>query len=105
MSKEKILNGIKWTPEKIKDLIMHDDNACMVALLRIYSLQTNDEKNINGTIHCNDVGFTGADSRILSSIAQFLIKNNRLSTKQLNLVRKKIGKYSNQLFNEFTIKM
>lgn len=85
------------------------------ALLLIYSKQTEDEQISRETIEYNNVGFTGHDSKFLSSIAtqvksqvEYSVKNynlsendaiNRatLSDKQLNVLKKMTGKYWRQV--------
>ena len=68
------------------------------ALLKIYDNQTQDEQTSGHTYNLNGIGFTGADSEILSSFANQLITKGYLSPKQMNIVLKKMPKYTNQIF-------
>lgn len=67
------------------------------ALMRIYDNQTADERSAEETNHCNGVGFTGGDARLLSRFAEWYKSHGWLSPKQLTWVFKKMGKYAGQL--------
>ncbi len=86
-----------WTNEEIKTLVQTNDKVLYGALKRLYNEQTNDEKCIGETTHNNGVGFNGADSKFLSSVSEFLIKNGFLTEKQKFITRKKLVKYTKQL--------
>jgi hypothetical protein len=86
-----------WTQDEIKQLLVDNDLAVSKAIVSIYNLQTESEKSIKGTTDNNGVGFNGVDAEFLSSLAEFFIKYNRLSEKQIAFGRKKIMKYSKQL--------
>lgn len=89
---------VYWTPTLIKERIMKDDNAVKHALLRIYSFQTESEQMSGQTHETNRIGFNANDAEILTSFAEQLKNKGWLSKKQLDLTRKKIVKYSRQLF-------
>jgi hypothetical protein len=103
----------KITHQSIKDLLAkglkEDDLVGRVAvlrgLMRIYSLQTDSEKDAEDTHYYNSVGFTGFDGNILTSIAKSFLQYNRLTEKQYNLVAKKMQKYWKQLYMIATGKM
>lgn len=86
-----------WTAEEIKDIILRNDRQLCLSIVQIYNCQTEDEKLYKETSHDNGVGFNGADSHILSSFAEFYLKNNYLTKKQLEIAKKKMPKYSRQL--------
>ena len=86
-----------WTQDEIKQLLVDNDLAVSKAIVSIYNLQTESEKSTKSTNDNNGVGFNGVDAEFLSSLAEFFIKYNRLSEKQLAFGRKKIMKYSKQL--------
>lgn len=86
--------GLFGNPE---DVSFRQDAIRIKALLWIYKYQTEDEKKDLSTSHLNGVGFTGSDAYILSSFAKQLIEKYYLSEKQLEIVRKKIKKYENQM--------
>jgi len=79
---DKLKNDVKWT---------------YMALLKIYSFQTDDEQNSECTRDWNAVGFTGADGEILSSFAKGLIKYRKLTERQLAITKNKMPKYWKQI--------
>jgi predicted O-linked N-acetylglucosamine transferase (SPINDLY family) len=86
-----------FTKEGILFLIERDDTQAMRALVTVYHLQTDDEKEAGRTTYQNGAGFNGVDSEFLSSLARYAIEHNRLSPKQLEHVRKRLPKYIKQL--------
>lgn len=86
-----------YTQEEIRKLVGTDDLWAVRALLAIYERQTEDEKTNHMTKHENHVGFSGIDAEILTSIAE-QAKRHGLSAKQLALVKKRMPKYSRQLY-------
>lgn len=86
-----------WTEDEIRELVQTNDKVLYGALKKLYACQTVDEQSIGETVVQNGVGFNGADSKILSSMAEFLNRNGYLSVKQKALVRKKMVKYTKQL--------
>jgi hypothetical protein len=89
---------ISWTPARIKEQIIEKDEAVKAALLRIYSYQTQDEQQSESTRESNGKGFNGTDAEILTSFAKQLETRKFLSPKQMVIARKKLQKYSRQLF-------
>ncbi len=87
----------KWKKDEIKLLLETNDKAVIRGLIRIYERQTEDERKAYNTRYENGIGFNGSDAPILSKLAAFYLKNGYLSLKQLQLVRKKMLKYSGQL--------
>lgn len=95
-------NGIQievrvWTEEEIGTLIQTNDKVLYGALKKLYNEQTSDEKAVGETKHNNGVGFNGADSKFMSSVAEFMIKRGFLTDKQKYCVRKRLVKYTKQL--------
>ena len=88
-----------WTVEEIKELVQTNDKVLYGALKKLYACQTAEEQSYGETVENNGVGFNGCDSRILSSMAEFLIQRGYLSDKQKVIVRKKLVKDSKQLTN------
>lgn len=66
-----------WTREKIVELLQTRDDAVERGILRIYQLQTEDEKRSGSTKHSNGVGFNGADASYGTYLAQWLSKGKR----------------------------
>lgn len=93
-----VIKGVTWSPEIIKEKIAKSDNAVKAALLRIYTFQTAEEQQAEQTVESNGKGFNGNDAKILSSFAEQLQKKGWLSPKQIALSRKKLAKYSRQLY-------
>lgn len=86
-----------WSEDEIKILVQTNDKVLYGALKRLYAEQTADEQSAGETHHHNGAGFNGADSRFLSSVSEFLLKNGFLTEKQKIVVRKKLVKYNRQL--------
>ena len=89
----------KWTKEKIKELLLRNDKAVCKGLIAIYNNQTSEEQACQETYCKNGIGFNGVDANILSSFAEFYKERGYLSSKQLEIARKKMLKYSNQLLS------
>lgn len=92
-------NGYTLTKEYIRERITTDDNALIRGMLAIYAYQTADEQRAQVTKYENGVGFNGADSTILSSFCEQYNRKGFLSTKQLNIARRKMAKYAKQLLH------
>lgn len=74
--------------ENLKKQIGESDNKAIHALMTIYSMQNESEKNAGHTIAANGCGFSGVDSEFMSSLAEQYNKNNYLSPNQLKWVKK-----------------
>lgn len=83
--------------EIIKDKLETDDKWLYAGIMAIYKHQTEDEQQSQETKHINGVGFNGADAKIMSSFAEFLMKTGFLTGKQKAIARKKMRKYAGQL--------
>lgn len=70
---------------------------CKRALLRIYANQERDEQQFATVTQRNGVGFVPADARLLSSLAERVIANRRLSPWQWEILYKRMPKYAGQL--------
>lgn len=82
----------------LKTKLSTNDKWAQVALIRIYERQTPDEQAAKDTVHRNNIGFSGADALFLSSFAEQLQKNGRLSSTQLQFLKKIMPKYWNQIW-------
>ena len=82
---------------KLKVQITTKNEQTVKALLRIYANQTHDEKQSENTVYRNNVGFIPQDAKLLSSMANFKIKNGFLTEKQIKLIQPMIAKYAGQL--------
>ena len=65
--------------------------------VRVFENQTSDEQASEHTKYHNGVGFTGADAKILSSLAKFYKERRFLTEKQMYIVAKRIPKYARQI--------
>jgi len=77
--------------------ITGSDAQAIRALMRIHQHQTPSEQASHSTHVYNAEGFTAGDAKILSSFADFYKRKNYLSPKQMQILRKRIGKYAGQL--------
>lgn len=94
-----------WNKASIVELLMQSDAAVVRALKTIYARQTATEQACLSTVEHNGRGFTGVDAQVLSDIAQRLPRyNDRMTPRQMNLVRNKIKKYWRQLLEEVELK-
>ena len=87
----------KWTKDEIKRLLETNNVAVLRGMLRIYDLQTNDEKAVDETKYNNGIGFNGVDGYIMSKFSTFYNERKYLTEKQFNMAKKKIMKYAGQL--------
>ncbi len=92
------------TKAEIIELLKTNDKAVARALVVLNERQTATERSAESTINDNGVGFTPADARMGTSMAQFYTRFGRLSEKQLAYWRKpnvrgvpRICKYAGQL--------
>ena len=86
-----------WTEDEIRDYVQTNDKVLYGAIKKLYDEQTEDEKEAGQTKHYNNIGFNGADSKFMSSIAEFLIRKGYLTEKQKFAARKRMVKYTKQL--------
>jgi len=83
--------------EFVKNKLASEISWMQRGLIKIFEMQTEDEKAYNTTSVNNNVGFTGVDAEILSSFAKGLMKYKRLSVKQMAILKKKMPKYWRQI--------
>lgn len=81
----------------LKSKLRTSDAWAKRALTQIYKFQTDEEQHVGYTKEFNGVGFSGADSEILSSFAEFYKRRGFLSPKQLIILKKRIHKYWGQI--------
>ena len=76
-----------------------DDKWALRALQRIYQGQTVEQLNTQETRELNNLGFTGFDAPILTSIYKsYLEHHNRLTPKQMQTVKNMMKKYAGQIY-------
>lgn len=69
------------------------------ALVKVYTLQTESEKAAGATHNLNGVGFSGLDSRILSSFAVQVNSGRNLSPKQMAILFRRMPRYWKQIMS------
>lgn len=86
------------TRDSIRDLLRTNDRALCRAVLAIYRRQMADEQAAQSTHYNNGVGFTAADARVMTQIAQTLIADDYiLDTVDMATARERMPKYAGQL--------
>jgi hypothetical protein len=94
-----------WTREMVLNLLARSDTAVVRALQTLYARQTADEQQDKTTRVRNGRGFNARDAAVLTDIAQKLPRyDNRMTERQLALVRGRIRKYAGQLLDEVEAK-
>lgn len=102
----KVEGRVNWTVEQMKKTIEQSDLTVCRALVVLYKLQEQDEKDSKATSHKNGVGFNKMDAEFCSSLAKQCIKkwdasgnadDIVLTPKQIQYGREKIMKYAKQL--------
>jgi hypothetical protein len=90
----------------IIELLKTNDKAIARALIVLNERQTAYEQSAESTVNANGVGFTPADARMGTSMAQFYAKRGYLTEKQLAYWKKpnvrgvwRICKYAGQLLD------
>ncbi len=83
--------------EFVREQLKTDERWAKQALLKIYEFQTAEEQAAGYTKVYNGVGFSGADSEFMSSLAEQLIRKGWLSPKQMTYLHKRIHKYTRQV--------
>jgi hypothetical protein len=88
-----------YTKEVIMDKLKSDVRWMERGVVVLYQHQTNEEQNTKKTIDYNGVGFNGIDSRYLTWVAEWLLKDSRnhLSGKHVEKVGKMLPKYWKQI--------
>ena len=81
----------------LRERIREEEEWTIGALMRLYSLQEEDEQAFHRTAHQNSVGFNMIDANILTDMAKQYQQKGWLSTKQVNFIKGKLAKYVRQL--------
>jgi hypothetical protein len=93
-------SDLKTKKEKIaflKEKLSANPVWAVRGMMKIYEYQTEAEKDLQGTVDDNGVGFSGCDGDIMSSFSKQVEKGRALSQKQMAIVFKKMPKYARQL--------
>lgn len=84
----------------IHDELANNANYCVKALDVIHSYQVHDEYDHGYVRYANNMGFTPADAKFLTSLCEYK-KTRELTEKQLNCLVRIMPKYARQLFDHF----
>jgi hypothetical protein len=87
----------KWTKDEIRLQLLSNDKWLIRGMLAIHARQTEEEKATESTKEQNGIGFNGVDANILTDMVNQYKRTGYLSNRQINLIRKKMVKYANQL--------
>jgi hypothetical protein len=88
---------ITWTSDVILEKISTDVKWLIRGLLALYQRQTESEKSTATTDASNKMGFSVFDAELLSSFAKQVLNGDTLSQRQIDVIRRRLPKYVNQL--------
>lgn len=92
---------MKVTKKAVKEFVQQklacDDVWATKALLRIYAMQTEEEKSDRQTVNRNGVGFGIYDADVLTGLAKWYKDKKFFSPKQLGILHKKMPRYWKQI--------
>ena len=91
------MNIPKNDPDYIRWLLTMNDKAVARAIVSIYNSQTLDEQQSSSTKHTNSIGFSGADARLGTYYAKWILSGRQLSGNHLVKARVMSHKYVRQL--------
>lgn len=83
----------------VKQMLASNPAWAVRGLLKIYEFQTEAEQRVGETTEDNGVGFSGCDAHILSSFADQIKAGRQMSAKQMEMIYKKMPRYSRQIVN------
>lgn len=95
----------KNDPDYIRWLLTMNDKAVERAIVAIYQRQTADEQSAGDTKHSNGIGFNGADARLGSYYARWVLSGRNLTGHHLVKARTMSHKYVRQLTEIATARM
>lgn len=93
------LKNLKEWKAYIQGLLQFNDNAVKSALSLLLSLQEEDEKRDNKSVHENGVGFNKVDADFLGRMAKRVNAGMDLTDSQMQACRWALMKYWRQLTN------
>ena len=86
--------------EIVKNKLKTNKSWAIRAMVRIFELNQEEEEQVSeDTFIRNGIGFSGADAQILSSFSKQVISGRSLSQKQLDIVMKKVHRYTKQVIH------
>ena len=84
--------------EKIRQRVSSDPSWASRAILALYDRQTREEQLEQNSVHRNGRGFTKPDAELLSSFAQWILSDHKLTHNQLIWAYRRLPKYAHQLY-------
>ena len=93
---ERFTNQKQWEGY-LKNLIKINDRALFKAIILIYDMQTNEEKNTGSSVEENNVGFSKVDAYEMGVIAKKIKRGDPLTKGEIAKSRNKMPKYWKQL--------
>jgi hypothetical protein len=87
----------EWTEDEIRANLEKYDKWVERAVVAIYNLQTEYEKQAKGTNRYNGVGFNKFDAGFLTDLAESYKQYGGLTEAQIDAARDSIKKYAGQL--------
>lgn len=91
------MKPVKILSKQILTKVIEKDEYAVGALIHIYNFQTADEKRWTGVSVKNEKGFSSADSGFANSLSKQFLSKGRLTTRQLDAIKKFIPKYHKQI--------
>ena len=86
-----------WTDNEIIHLLVNNNRAVDRAVMAIYNRQTESEKSVGDTRILNGIGFSGADAKLGTYYARWIMSGRNLSGRHLEKARGMMIKYRKQL--------
>lgn len=99
------MSKAKNDPDYIRWLLTMNDKAVERAIVAIYQRQTADEQSAGDTKHSNGIGFNGADARLGSYYARWILSGRNLTGNHLVKARNMSHKYVRQLVEIATARL
>ncbi|MDD4804589.1 MAG: hypothetical protein PHN69_05385 [Candidatus Pacebacteria bacterium] len=93
---ETFTNQKQWE-SYLKNLVKTNDRALIKAIVLIYDLQTEEEKNTGQSVEENKIGFSKIDAYELGNIAKKIKRGQSLTEAEVAKSRNKMQKYWKQL--------
>lgn len=88
-----------WNEDEIVGMILNNNRAVDRAVMAIYNRQTENEKMDGDTKVLNGIGFNGADAKMGTYYARWVMSGRNLSGHHLERARAMMIKYRKQLTN------
>jgi mannitol-1-phosphate/altronate dehydrogenase len=87
----------EWTIHKMRDALNASDEAVRRALVVLYRQQTSEERAEAKTVERNSLGFNTYDAAFGTSLAEKVLRGEKLGKERTEAARKMLMKYASQL--------